>query len=164
MIPLSIVGLRLEVPSNQPIVLLREQAPGRRLLPIFVGHSEAVSIACALQGVMLPRPMTHDLLKDFLDELAARVDRVVISELRDGTFHAELEVLRDGDRHRIPARPSDALALAVRYEDAVPIVADDAVLEEAGIIIDSDDEEKDVEEQVKQLREFLQGVDPEDFA
>lgn len=166
MIPLSIVGLRVEVLSNQPIVLLREEAPGGRYLPIVIGHTEAVAaIACAFQGVVLPRPMTHDLLKGVLDELAACVDRVVISELREGTFYAELEVLREGDRHRISARPSDALALAVRYEKTVPIVADDVVVEEAGVvIIEGDDEAEDEEEQVKRLREFLEGVAPEDFA
>lgn len=159
MIPLSIVGIRLELSSNQPIMLLREEAPGGRYLPIFIGPSEAIAIGSALQGMEAPRPLTHDLFKDVLDELGARLGRVVISEVREGTFYAELEVLRNGSRHRIAARPSDAIALAVRYQEAVPIVADDTVLEEAGVIIETDDEE----EQVEQLREFLQGVDPEDF-
>jgi hypothetical protein len=167
MIPLSIVGIRLEVPSNQPIMLLREEASGRRYLPIFIGELEAIAIGFALQRMEPPRPMTHDLFKNMLDELAARLDRVVITQVREGTFHAELEVLRNGDRHRISARPSDAIALAVRYEEPVPIFADDTVLEEAGIVVETDDEQvetDDEEEQVEQLREFLKGVRPEDFA
>lgn len=159
MIPISIVGIRLEVSSNQPIVLLREEAPGRRYLPIFIGQLEAIAIGFALQGVEPPRPMTHDLFKEVLDEVAARLDRVVITQVREGTFYAELEVLRNGSRHRISARPSDAIALAVRYEEPVPIFADDAVLEEAGIVVETGEEE-----QVEQLREFLKRVRPEDFA
>jgi bifunctional DNase/RNase len=159
MIPVSIVGVfRLEVPSNQPLVLLREEAPGRRSLPIFIGQLEAFAIGCALQGMEPPQPMTHDLFKGVLDALAARVDRVVITQVREGTLYAELEVLRTGSRHRISARPSDAIALAVRYEETVPIFVDDAVLELAGV------ESVDDEEQVKQLREFLQQARPEDFA
>jgi len=158
MIPVSIVGVRLEVPSNQPLVLLREEAPRRRYLPIFIGRLEANAIGCALQGMVPLRPMTHDLFKGVLDELAARVDRVVITQVREGTVYAELEVLRTGSRHRISARPSDAIALAVRYEETVPIFAADAVLELAGI------ESVDEEEQVEQLREFLQRARPEDFA
>jgi bifunctional DNase/RNase len=158
--PVSIVGVfRLEVPSNQPLVLLREEAPRRRYLPIFIGRLQALAIGCALQGREPPRPTTHDLFKGVLDALAARVDRVVITQVREGTFYAELEVLRTGSRHRISARPSDAIALAVRYEETVPIFAHDAVLELAGI--ESVDDE---EEQVKQLREFLQRARPEDFA
>jgi hypothetical protein len=160
MIPISIVDIRLVVPSNQPIVLLREETPGRRYLPISIGQLEAIAIGFALQGMEPPRPMTHDLFKDVLDELAARLDRVVITQVREGTFYAELEVLRSGSRHRISARPSDAIALAVRYDEPVPIFADDTVLEEAGIVVETDDEE----EQVERLREFLKRVRPEDFA
>src|SRR5713226_6188161 len=138
MIPVSIVGVRLEVPSNQPVVLLREEAPRRRYLPIFIGRLEANAIGCALQGMVPLRPMTHDLFKGVLDELAARVDRVIITQVREGTVYAELEVLRTGRRHRISARPSDAIALAVRYEETVPIFAADAVLELAGIESDDD--------------------------
>ncbi len=88
MIRLSLVGVRVEVPSNQPIVLLREEAPGRRYLPIFIGQPEATAIVYALQGMESPRPMTHDLFKNVLEELTARIDRIVITELKDGTFYA----------------------------------------------------------------------------
>jgi uncharacterized protein len=159
-IRLSLVGVRVEVPSNQPIVLLREEAPGRRYLPIFIGQPEATAIVYALQGMESPRPMTHDLFKNVLEELAATIDRIVITELRDGTFYAELEGVLAGGRHRISSRPSDAIALAVRYENPVPIFASDGVLDEAGVVFESDDEE----EQVEQFREFLERVSPEDFA
>jgi uncharacterized protein len=160
-IRLSLVGVRVEVPSNQPIVLLREEAPGRRYLPIFIGQPEATAIVYALQGMESPRPMTHDLFKNALEELTARIDRIVITELKEGTFYAELE-MKDaaGAAHRISSRPSDAIALAVRYEEPVPIFAADSVLEEAGVVFESDDEE----EQVEQFREFLERVRPEDFA
>ena len=160
MIRLSLVGVRVEVPSNQPIVLLREEAPGRRYLPIFIGQPEATAIVYALQGMVSPRPMTHDLFKNTLEEMAARIDRIVITELKDGTFYAELEIVQGTNRHKVSSRPSDAIALAVRYEEPVPIFAADSVLEEAGVVFESDDEE----EQVEQFREFLERVRPEDFA
>jgi hypothetical protein len=160
MIRLSLVAVGVAAPDNQPLLLLREEAPGRRHLPISIGQPEAMAILSALQGLDAPRPMTHDLLKNVLEELAARVDRVVITEVREGTFHAELEVLRDDSRHRISSRPSDAVALAVRYEELVPIFAEEGVLEKAGVVLESDDEE----EQVEQFRKFLEQADPEDFA
>src|SRR5438094_5379321 len=140
---MSLVGVRVEVPTNQPIVLLRENE-GQRYLPIFIGQPEATAIVYALQGMESPRPMTHDLFKNMLEELAARIDRIVITELKEGTFFAELEVLLGGTRHHISSRPSDAIALAVRYEEPVPIFAADSVLEEAGVVFESDDEEEQV--------------------
>ncbi len=159
MVRLSLFAVGVAVPDNPPVVLLREEAGGRHL-PISIGEQEAMAILCALQGMDAPRPMTHDLFKNVLEELSARVDRVVITEVREGTFYAELEVLQNGNRHRISSRPSDAIALAVRYPEPVPIFADDSVLDEAGVVFESDDEE----EQVEQFREFLERVRPEDFA
>jgi len=158
-IRLSLVGVRVEVPTNQPIVLLREDE-GQRYLPIFIGPPEATAIVYALQGMETPRPMTHDLFKTVLDDMSMRLQQVVITELHDGTFYAEIELAGNGNAHRISSRPSDAIALAVRYEDAVPIFADEAVLEEAGVLLENDEEE----EQVEQFREFLDQVRPEDFA
>jgi uncharacterized protein len=158
-IRLSLVGVRVEVPTNQPIVLLREDE-GQRYLPIFIGPPEATAIVYALQGMETPRPMTHDLFKTVLDDMAMRLQQVVITELHDGTFYAEIELGGNGNAYRISSRPSDAIALAVRYEDAVPIFADEAVLEEAGVLFENDEEE----EQVEQFREFLDQVQPEDFA
>ena len=159
MIRLSLVGVRVEVPTNQPIVLLREDE-GQRYLPIFIGPPEATAIVYALQGMETPRPMTHDLLKTVLDDMSMRLQQVVITELHDGTFYAEIELAGNGNAYRISSRPSDAIALAVRYEDSVPIFADEAVLEEAGVLFENDEEE----EQIEQFREFLDQVRPEDFA
>ena len=159
MIRLSLVGVRVEVPTNQPIVLLREDE-GQRYLPIFIGPPEATAIVYALQGMETPRPMTHDLFKTVLDDMSLRLQQVVITELHDGTFYAEIELSGNGNAYRISSRPSDAIALAVRYEDTVPIFADEAVLEEAGVLFENDEEE----EQIEQFREFLDQVRPEDFA
>ena len=159
MIEMSLVGVRVEVPTNQPIVLLREET-GSRYLPIFIGPPEATAIVYALQGMETPRPMTHDLFKSVLDELGAALRQVLITELHDGTFYAEIEIQRDGTTQRISSRPSDALALAARYPESVPIYADEAVLDEAGVLFDQDEEESQIEE----FREFLNQVRPEDFA
>jgi len=156
---MSLVGVRVEVPTNQPIVLLREE-DGQRYLPIFIGPPEATAIVYALQGMETPRPMTHDLFKTVLDEMAVRLQRVVITELHDGTFYAEIELGGDAEPRRISSRPSDALALAARYPEPVPIFADEAVLDEAGVLFDQDDEEVEIQE----FREFLNQVRPEDFA
>jgi bifunctional DNase/RNase len=159
-IRLSLVGVRVEVPTNQPIVLLREDE-GQRYLPIFIGPPEATAIVYALQGMETPRPMTHDLFKAVLDDMAVRLQKVVITELHDGTFYAEIELAGDGKAYRISSRPSDAIALAVRYEDHVPIFADEAVLDEAGVLFENEDED---EEQIEEFREFLDNVRPDDFA
>lgn len=154
---MSLVGVRVELPTNQPIVLLRE-ADGDRFLPIWIGGVEAQAIAFALQGMTTPRPLTHDLMKDMLDGLGAEVTRLVISELRDGTFYADLTLGVNGRESTVSARPSDAIALAVRI--GTPIFAAEEVLDEASIVITDDDEEQEVEK----FREFLDDVSPEDFA
>ncbi len=159
LIAVALVGVRVEVPTNQPIVLLREES-GTRFLPIFIGSPEATAIVYALQGMETPRPMTHDLFKTVLDDLAVRLERVDITELHDGTFYAEIELDRSGTRSRISSRPSDAIALAVRYGGDIPIYADESVLDEAGVLFEADEEEQEVE----QFREFLDSVTPEDFA
>jgi bifunctional DNase/RNase len=158
-IRLSLVGVRVEVPTNQPIVLLREDE-GQRYLPIFIGPPEATAIVYALQGMETPRPMTHDLFKSVLDDLSIKLQLVVITELHDGTFYAEIELGGNGNTYRVSSRPSDAIALAVRYEDPVPIFAEEAVLDEAGVLFENEEEE----EQIEQFREFLEQVRPEDFA
>jgi len=158
-IRLSLIGVRVEVPTNQPIVLLREDG-GTRFLPIFIGSPEATAIVYALQGMETPRPMTHDLFKTVLDGMAVKLDRVEITALHDGTFYAEIEFDREGTKSRISSRPSDAIALAVRFGAEVPIFADEAVLDEAGVLFEADEEEHEVE----QFREFLDNITPEDFA
>jgi len=155
-IELELVGVRVELPHNQPIVLLKERA-GDRFLPIWIGAVEATSIAFALQGVVTSRPMTHDLMRDLLSNLEVIVDRIVVTELREGTFYAEIRMTSDGESVTVSSRPSDAIALAVRA--TVPIFADESVLEEAGIHIDEEEESDEVE----QFKEFLEQVTPEDF-
>jgi len=157
-IRLSLIGVRVEVPTNQPIVLLKEE-DGTRFLPIFIGSPEATAIVYALQGMETPRPMTHDLFKTVLDGLDVKLLRVEITALHDGTFYAEIEFERDGTRSRISSRPSDAIALAVRFGAEIPIYADEGVLDEAGVLFEADEEEHEVE----QFREFLDNITPEDF-
>ncbi len=155
MIELELVGVRVELPHNQPIVLLKETG-GARFLPIWIGAVEATAIAFAMQGVNSPRPLTHDLMRDLLTSLEVGMERVVVTELRDGTFYAEIHMTRNGQAVQVSSRPSDAIALAVRT--TAPIFADESVLTEAGIEIE--DEEED---EVERFKEFLDQVSPEDF-
>ena len=149
---LTVVGVRVELPSNQPIVLLKEAA-GDRYLPIWIGAVEATAIAFAQQGIVPARPLTHDLLKDILQAVGANLDAVMITELRDGVYYADL---RFGDGTSVSARPSDAIALAIRA--GTVIYAEEAVLDAAGITI-PDEQESEVE----RFREFLEQISPEDF-
>jgi len=153
---MSLAGVRIELPTNQPIVLLRE-AEGERFLPIWIGQAEAAAIALALQGVVTPRPMTHDLLKNILEEMAVQVQSIVITELREGTFYAVINMQRNGTSYEISSRPSDAIALAVRLN--CKILASEEVLNEASILIPSGEDDEEVEK----FREFLENVNPEDF-
>lgn len=159
--PLDVVGVRMEMPSNNPIVLLRE-AGGSRYLPIWVGAVEATAIAYAQQGVVPPRPLTHDLLKDVVDALGGRLAEVRITALREGVFFA---VLAFEGGAEVSARPSDAIALALR--SGTPIVGAEEVLEEAGIELPEDEAGTGSgalpEEEVERFREFLDQVSPEDF-
>ena len=155
MLELSLVGVRVELPSNQPIVLLKE-VDGDRYLPIWIGAVEATAIAFALQGIETPRPMTHDLLRDILTETNVSVDRILISDLVDSTFYATIRMGRDGNAVEVSSRPSDAIALAVRIN--APIYAEEQVLDQAGIEL-KDEEESEVEK----FREFLDQVSPADF-
>ena len=152
---MEITGVRVELPTNQPIVLLRERG-GERYLPIWIGAAEAAAIALSMQGVVTPRPMTHDLMQNILEDLQVSVHRIVVTELRDSTFFASIQLQRNGDSYEISSRPSDAIALAVRM--AIPIFADEGVLEEASILIPGDEDEE-----VEKFREFLNNVSPEDF-
>lgn len=165
MIEMELVGVRVELPANQPIVLLKERE-GSRYLPIWIGPVEATAIAFALQGVETPRPLTHDLLVDVIEALGATLEAVHVTELRDGTFHAELRLRIEGRDVAVSSRPSDALALASRLDD-IPIFSATDVLDEAGLEIEHADGEGeagvDAEEEVRQFRVFLDEVSPEDF-
>jgi bifunctional DNase/RNase len=148
----SVVGVRVELPSQQPIVLLKE-VDGDRYLPIWIGAVEATAIAFAQQGVVTARPMTHDLMRDLLTSLGTALESVTITDLRDGVFYAELAfpggVL-------VSARPSDAIALAMRTGAVIRSSA--TVLDEAGIAIPDEQEDE-----VEKFREFLDNINPEDF-
>lgn len=156
LIPLEVVGVRVELPSNQPIVLLREKE-GSRYLPIWIGGNEATAIATALEGVEPPRPLTHDLMRSVIDAVGVLAVRVVITEMRDSVFYADLALESEGKEVAVSSRPSDAIALAVRT--GTPIFATPGVLEEAGVRFEEDDEE----EEVARFREFLEEVTVEDF-
>lgn len=150
------MGVRVEVPSNNPIVLLRERGSDR-YLPIWVGAVEATAIAYAQQGIVPPRPLTHDLLRDILGALGVSVVEVRITALEDGVFYAVI-VFSSGAE--VSARPSDAIALALRVD--APIRAVDEVLEAAGIELPDEDQPAE-ENEVEKFREFLDQVSPEDF-
>ncbi len=148
----EVVGVRVEMPSNQPIVLLRELM-GERYLPIWIGAVEATAIAFAQQGVVPPRPLTHDLLRDVLDATGNEVSEIRITEMRDNVFYASL-VLASGVE--VSARPSDSIALALRTGSK--IVCAEQLLDDAGIVVPDEQEDE-----VEKFREFLDHVSPEDF-
>jgi hypothetical protein len=148
--------VRIELPSNQPIVLLREVG-GTRYLPIWIGAVEATAIAFALEGVESERPLTHDLLKLVTVSLGARVESVVVTELKDGIYYADLKFVRNDEEIHVSSRPSDAIALATRVQ--APLFAAAAVMDEAGVEIRDEDEE----EEVARFRRFLEEITPEDF-
>ena len=159
---MELIGVRVELPTNAPIVLLRETDGSHRTLPIFIGGPEATAIAFALEGVDTPRPMTHDLMKNVLDELGWQLDRVIVTELRESTFYAELHLTSNGKTHIISARPSDAIALAART--GTTIFADESVLDEAAYPPEDEQTEEAQDEVVEQFKEFIDNVNPEDFA
>lgn len=158
-IPVELVGVRIELPTNQPIVLLREQS-GERYLPIWIGAVEATAIAFALEGVEPQRPLTHDLLKLVTESLHSTVSRVEVTALRGGIYYADLVLDRGGEEVRVSSRPSDAIALAARTN--APLFADPDVLEEAGVEI-RDEDGPDEETELERFREFLDEINPEDF-
>jgi bifunctional DNase/RNase len=155
---LRVVGVRVELPGNQPILLLKE-TQGERYLPIWIGAVEAAAIAFEQQGVRPARPMTHDLLREVVRALGATLEAVNITEMRDGIYIAELVF---GDERVVSARPSDAIALAART--GTPIYVSEAVLAEAAYR-EEDDRERggESDEMVEQFRQFIENVNPEDF-
>ncbi len=155
-VAMEVVGVRVELPTNTPILLLRER-DGTRYLPIWIGTPEATAIALALEGIETSRPLTHDLMKTLLDALGADIERVDVTSLDEGTFYAELVIEAEGEELTISSRPSDAIALATR--SGAPVFAARDLLDEAGIEIHDDTEEEEIE----RFREFLDDITPEDF-
>jgi uncharacterized protein len=155
---MHIYGVSFDLVGKQPIVLLKT-VDGNKFLPIWIGHPEAAAILMKLQSASTPRPMTHDLVTDILEQLDAQVTRITVTELRENTFYAQITVQQDGKELEIDSRPSDALALAVR--SGAPIFAAEDVIAESAI--EFEHEVEDTEEVVDRFKEFLDQVTPEDF-
>ncbi len=162
MVEVRLRAVRVDLQSNTPVLLLQESEGDGRTLPIYIGTQEATAIACALQGVAMPRPMTHDLIKDLLDSLDVDVERVVITELRASTYFAEIQLRRGGERSVVSSRPSDAVAVAVRAGCRL-YVSDELMDAEAVMISIEPGEDESPEEVVGQFRQFLESIKPEDF-
>lgn len=152
-------AVQVDLQSNNPVILLQEKN-GERSLPIFIGAPEATAIAFALQRVAVPRPMTHDLMKELIEALGATVVRVVVTEVQHDTYFAEIHLEMKGRAVRVSSRPSDAIALATRTRS--PLFVEDELMDLAGVVIQEEPEES--EELVHQFREFLDDVRPEDFS
>lgn len=157
MIEVEVVGIRLELPASQPVLVLRD-LDGSRYLPLWIGNSEATAISLALEGVNPPRPLTHDLLVDVIEHLDDQVLSTSITELIDGTYFAQIEF---ANHDAVSARPSDAVAVAIRC--GVPIYVAQDVLDEAGMDVVGE-EDLDESEEVEKFRAFLDEINPEDFS
>jgi len=155
-LPVHIHSLGLDQTTSQPVILLKEDG-GLRVMPIWIGQPEATAILIAIEGVEPPRPMTHDLMLSVLTASGLVLRRVEITRLEEGTFFAALVLQGDDRTVVIDARPSDSMALAVRAK--CPILVAEAVLDQAGIVPDDE-----AEQEVERFRDFLDSVDPEDFA
>jgi bifunctional DNase/RNase len=170
MVEVILRAVRVDVGTATPLLLL-EEVGGSRVLPIFIGAPEATAIAYALQNVDTPRPMSHDLLGNVISALGAQLFSVEITNLEDNTFYANLRIVRAGSEIEVSARPSDAVALALRV--GAPILVNDELMAAEGKIMVLEDEDEDESddvsggaseaEQVAELREFLDSIRPEDF-
>ncbi len=159
---MRVVGIRVEPPQSPPVLLLRE-VDGERYLPIWIGQSEAASIALQQKGIEPPRPLTHDLIVNLINDFGKTLREVRIVDMQEGTFYAEMVF---ADELRVSARPSDSIAVAMRA--GVPIVADEDVLTEAGLLIPDENGDEDApaeakEDEVEKFKEFLDNVSPDDF-
>ncbi len=155
---MQIYGVSFDMVGKQPIVLLKT-VDDNRFLPIWIGHPEAAAILMKLQGAETPRPMTHDLLVDILDQVETKCERISITELRDNTFYATITLSVAGTEVEIDSRPSDALALAVRV--TAPIFVAEEVIDDSSIEFEQGVE--DNEQVVEKFKDFLDDVSPEDF-
>jgi len=163
-VEVKISGLAIDDRTKSPVVILKE-ADGERVLPIWIGENEAKAIALELAGKKFTRPLTHDLMMSIIEGLHARVERVVISDLRDNTFFAVVLLQRDSEFASIDARPSDSIALALRAR--ANIYVSDALLNQEGPAqaargLRSEQPQTD-EQRAEELRRYLENLDPEDF-
>ena len=159
---MTVYGVSFDLVGKQPIVLLKT-ADGNKFLPIWIGHPEAAAILMKLQSQAPPRPMTHDLFSDVLEQLGVQVVRITVTELRENTFYAQITVTQDGTEIEVDSRPSDAIALAIRAE--APIFAADRVIEESAIEFEGEEvNEEQLEAEVSKFRSFLDHVTPDEFA
>jgi uncharacterized protein len=159
---MQIYGVSFDLVGKQPIVLLKT-AEGNKFLPIWIGHPEAAAILMKLQSASTPRPMTHDLVTDMLEQLGAQVVRITVTELRENTFFAQITVQQDGSEIDVDSRPSDAIALAIRAD--APIYAADEVIEESAIEFEGDEiNQEELEREVSKFKQFLDEVTPDEFA
>ena len=157
-----IYGVSFDMVGKQPIVLLKA-VDTNKFLPIWIGHPEAAAILMKLQGATTPRPMTHDLVTDMLDQMGAQVTRITVTELRENTFYAQITVQLDGSEIEVDSRPSDAIALAIRAE--APIFAAEDVIAESAIEFEGEEiSQEDLEKEVSNFRSFLDHVTPDEFA
>ena len=154
---MSIRGLRVDPITNMPIIVLRER-DGERVLPIWVGVFEANAIALQIESVQTPRPMTHDLLKSVIDELGGRLERIVVSELKDNTFYAKLRLRSPKGTLSVDARPSDAIALALR--SGARIFVEEAVIQGARTLDDAGSREP---EDIGRLQKWLENLSDDDL-
>ncbi|MEI8049992.1 MAG: bifunctional nuclease family protein [Actinomycetes bacterium] len=166
MVRVQLRAVRVDFQSNTPVLLLQESEGDGRTLPIFIGTVEATAIAYALQGVDVPRPLTHDLLVDVVHSMGAVLEKIVVNDLEGSTFYAELYLRTDEETVVVSARPSDAVALAVRTSS--PLFVADHLMDSEAVFIavddeDDEDDEGDEEDVVEEFREFLDQLRPEDF-
>jgi bifunctional DNase/RNase len=155
LIEMTIKGLMVDPVTNMPIVILKDRA-GARILPIWVGIFEANAIALQIENIATPRPMTHDLLRNVITDLDGRVDRVVVTDVKDNTFFAIIHLTVKGERVVVDSRPSDAIALALRAR--APILVEEAVIDSAkGVDFASDRADSE------RLQQWLESLDPEDM-
>jgi bifunctional DNase/RNase len=164
-VQMELVGVRVEVPDNTPVLILREMTGRKRVLPIMIGTPEASAIHFALEGIVSPRPMTHDLFVDVLTTLGATLQRVLITEIREHTYYAELYLQTGNGQRVVSSRPSDAMALAVRTGADVFATEEllDAVGQDAAVVAVLDEEAAE-ESILDEFRDFIDSINPDDFS
>ncbi|MHB8190952.1 MAG: bifunctional nuclease family protein [Ferrimicrobium sp.] len=165
MVEVEVAGVKVDLRSNSPVLLLQEMGDPFRVIPIFIGAPEANAIDLALSHVVTPRPLTHDLMKTVIDGIDAGFDRAVVTAVRGDTYLAEIVLVVAGVERVLSARPSDAVALALRFEASIYV--NDSVMDAEGIVFEENSEDSpssSPEQIVGQFRDFLNNVKPEDFS